>query len=332
MRKEEREREAEGSGGTRGVGVETAVGPLSSLTPPAPPSSRAKAAILDTDFPALQKLLAKRGIIKALPPDQLAARHAQLGAARTLVAGVPDGVHVAAGGPTLAGRSGLLGGKGGKGGKAGEAQAISLVASAGRGGAGPSSSGRPGPARVDAEGYWDQSGAATAFRAEYEASKKRQDGVLDGIEKGLGELKEIGTAMGRALDEQYVLTAAIDDKVKRSRTSESVWARASRSSVCAPGERGGTKLSACSRPPYPSHPSPISLPSGRRRHQKYQAVQHPRQIPADRHAAGPQLLHRCDPPVHPPRDRPVHLQCGHAAEGPGGGGGGGVKSGSGGEG
>lgn len=182
-------------------------------------SSRAKAAILEVDLPVLTKMLAKRGIVKALTPDQLAARHAQLSAARDLVAGVPDGVHAAAGGPSAAGRAGLLGGKGGKAG--GSKAAISLVASAepSSSSLAASSAGQPfsSLARVDAEGYWAQAEAATAFRAEYEASRKRQDGVLDGIEKGLGELKDIGVAMGRALDEQYVLTAAIDDKVRGGR-------------------------------------------------------------------------------------------------------------------
>ena len=40
---------------------------------------------------------------------------------------------------------------------------------------------------------------------------------MDGIERGLRDLKEIGADMGKALDEQYVLTAAIDDKVKKRR-------------------------------------------------------------------------------------------------------------------
>jgi hypothetical protein len=197
---------------------------FSFLTPPnqkkknaTTPHSRAKAAILEVDLPALHKLLAKRGIVKALTPDQLATRKAQLTAARDLVSAVPDGVRGLPG-PSAAGRAGLLGGgKAGKaGGKKGAAHAISLVAAAGRGGAGAStSSASPSPpgGRVDADGYWAESEAATAFRSEFEASKARQDKVMDGIERGLGDLKEIGAAMGRALDEQYVLTAAIDDKV-----------------------------------------------------------------------------------------------------------------------
>jgi hypothetical protein len=197
--------------------------PAISHTTPLPPHtpSRAKASILEVDLPALHKLLAKRGIVKALTPEQLADRRAQLAAARDLVAAVPDGVHAAAaGGPSLAGRAGLLGDKAArkKGGKGGAAAAISLVAAAGRGGPGAStsssSSTSPPGGRADADGYWAQSEAATAFRSEFEASKARQDKVMDGIERGLGDLKEIGAAMGRALDEQYVLTAAIDDKVR----------------------------------------------------------------------------------------------------------------------
>jgi len=197
--------------GEEGDGVETAVSPFSHAHTPL---SRAKAAILDTDLPALYRLLAKRGIIKASTPDQLATRHTQLAAARELVGGVPDGVHAAASPPSLAGRSGLLGGEGGKGTKA-SGNAVSLIAVARPSGSSPPSRPHPTPARVDAEGYWSQSEAATSFRAEYEASKQRQDGFLDGIEKGLGDLKDIGTAMGRALDEQYILTAAIDDKARR---------------------------------------------------------------------------------------------------------------------
>lgn len=41
----------------------------------------------------------------------------------------------------------------------------------------------------------------------------RQDRQLDGIERGLGTLQEIGLAMGQALEHQDVLTDAIVEKV-----------------------------------------------------------------------------------------------------------------------
>ena len=42
----------------------------------------------------------------------------------------------------------------------------------------------------------------------------RQDRQLDGIERGLGTLQEIGLAMGQALEHQDVLTDAIVEKVR----------------------------------------------------------------------------------------------------------------------
>ena len=42
----------------------------------------------------------------------------------------------------------------------------------------------------------------------------RQDRQLDGIERGLGTLQEIGLAMGQALGHQDVLTDAIVEKVR----------------------------------------------------------------------------------------------------------------------
>ena len=48
---------------------------------------------------------------------------------------------------------------------------------------------------------------------DFEIAKVRQDRQLDGIERGLGTLKEIGEAMGQALNHQDVLTDAIVEKV-----------------------------------------------------------------------------------------------------------------------
>ena len=180
-------------------------------------------------MPALVKM-AKKG--KALTPDKVEARLAKVDAARALVAGVPDGVHVP-----------LPGG-------------LPDAMTAGKG----KVPGMPlNPAKLDSrmgtDGYYAQSEAATHFRKvrggggggergrrweggvakvlrqlwpgashhgrpravpcqEFEEAKVRQDKVLDDVERGVGELKDIGQAMGEALEQQYVLTAALEDKAR----------------------------------------------------------------------------------------------------------------------
>ena len=49
---------------------------------------------------------------------------------------------------------------------------------------------------------------------DFEIAKVRQDRQLDGIERGLGTLQQIGLAMGQALDHQDVLTDAIVEKAR----------------------------------------------------------------------------------------------------------------------
>ena len=60
--------------------------------------------------------------------------------------------------------------------------------------------------------------AAEACRAwlpqEFELAKLRQDRQLEGIEKGLGTLREVASAMGEALEHQDVLVDAITEKVR----------------------------------------------------------------------------------------------------------------------
>ena len=48
---------------------------------------------------------------------------------------------------------------------------------------------------------------------EFELAKVRQDRQLEGIERGLGTLREVGLAMGEALDHQDILVDAITEKV-----------------------------------------------------------------------------------------------------------------------
>ena len=47
----------------------------------------------------------------------------------------------------------------------------------------------------------------------------RQDKVLNDIERGVGDLRGLGDAMGAALDAQGVLAVAIDDKVDEASTN-----------------------------------------------------------------------------------------------------------------
>lgn len=49
---------------------------------------------------------------------------------------------------------------------------------------------------------------------DFEIAKVRQDRQLDGIERGLGTLQQIGVAMGQNLDHQDVLTDAIVEKAR----------------------------------------------------------------------------------------------------------------------
>ena len=48
---------------------------------------------------------------------------------------------------------------------------------------------------------------------EFALAKLRQDRQLEGIEKGLGTLREVASAMGEALEHQDVLVDAITEKV-----------------------------------------------------------------------------------------------------------------------
>ena len=54
---------------------------------------------------------------------------------------------------------------------------------------------------------------------EAEDGAARQDRVLADIEKGVGELRAVGDAMGAALDAQGVLAVAIEDKVADASTN-----------------------------------------------------------------------------------------------------------------
>jgi len=54
---------------------------------------------------------------------------------------------------------------------------------------------------------------AARLPQEFELAKLRQDRQLEGIEKGLGTLREVASAMGEALEHQDVLVDAITEKV-----------------------------------------------------------------------------------------------------------------------
>jgi hypothetical protein len=49
---------------------------------------------------------------------------------------------------------------------------------------------------------------------EWEVSKLKQDKALNNIERGLGTLGEMATAMGENLDHQDVLVDAVGEKVR----------------------------------------------------------------------------------------------------------------------
>ena len=55
---------------------------------------------------------------------------------------------------------------------------------------------------------------SSRFPQEFELAKVRQDRQLEGIERGLGTLREVGLAMGEALDHQDVLVDAITEKAR----------------------------------------------------------------------------------------------------------------------
>jgi len=109
---------------------------------PPTPSSRGKAALFETDLPALDRL-ARRGW-KKLPPGALAEREARTAAARDAVTAVPDGVHApraGAGGPPRPRAAGQ-----------GKVRPVVMLDEAKMG------------KRHDADGYYAGSEAVTAFR------------------------------------------------------------------------------------------------------------------------------------------------------------------------
>lgn len=64
----------------------------------------------------------------------------------------------------------------------------------------------------------DHTEESSKFRQEYETGKKKQDGVLDEISRGVGVLKQIAKDMDGELKKHEELIDAIDDKVDKNTT------------------------------------------------------------------------------------------------------------------
>lgn len=109
------------------------------MTTTSPPPSRGKAALFETDLPALDRQ-ARRGW-RRLPQDVVAEREAKANAARDAVAAVPDGLHVPRAPPT-----------GRRPADKGKAKVVVTLDESKMG------------VRQDADGYYAPSEAAAAFR------------------------------------------------------------------------------------------------------------------------------------------------------------------------
>jgi t-SNARE complex subunit (syntaxin) len=66
------------------------------------------------------------------------------------------------------------------------------------------------------DGYYEETEDNRAFAMEWEARKQKQDGDLDVIEKGLGNLQNIAQDMGAEVNKQDVLLDEIETQVRLS--------------------------------------------------------------------------------------------------------------------
>jgi SYP7 family syntaxin len=146
------------------------------------------------ELPKLRKAMAKRA--KGLSEEDKRSREESVDQMEYDVERVPDGVNRSA--PVAPGRRPVGGGAGGSGG-------------AGAGGSGVS---------VDVSNLdqaagqnMEHSEQSRAFRAEFEASKRKQDEGLDEISKGLGVLKNLTGEMDEEIKRQTPIMDVIDDKL-----------------------------------------------------------------------------------------------------------------------
>ncbi|PSC72240.1 Qc-SNARE SYP7-family [Micractinium conductrix] len=75
------------------------------------------------------------------------------------------------------------------------------------------------PAEVDGRSgstdYYKHTDDTRAFQQEWSEAKARQDQQLEGIETGLGHLKEIGAAMNEELQRHDILITEVDEKMDK---------------------------------------------------------------------------------------------------------------------
>jgi len=69
----------------------------------------------------------------------------------------------------------------------------------------------------DNPSYYDTTDENRAFEAEFQARKEKQDLVLDDIELGLGNLKNIAQDMGAEMQKQDILIDEIDENMDKAR-------------------------------------------------------------------------------------------------------------------
>lgn len=147
---------------------------------------RGKTALLEGNLETLIKLVTKG---KKLLPEVIQDRRQKVENLRYIIQQVPDGIH---GGGRLSPTKKAFA-------------------------AGSLSSGAKPVLNIEArwhgEGYFDQTEESAKFRQEWEISKGKQDKSLDNIERGLGTLGEMATAMGENLDHQDVLIDAVGEKM-----------------------------------------------------------------------------------------------------------------------
>mmetsp|Transcript_35692 Transcript_35692/g.101030 ORF Transcript_35692/g.101030 Transcript_35692/m.101030 type:complete len:287 (+) Transcript_35692:103-963(+) len=157
---------------------------------------RAKAAILQTDIPKLQKIV-KRG--KKITREMIAEREELIEKLVKATNEIPDGVHGVRKPmrPTKS-RSAASG--------SGSKMVVNVAMD-------------ENSTMFSNPSYNEHTEESQAFRNEWNDARTRQDAVLDEISNGLSQLKDMGMAMQEELDLQDPLVDAIEDKVDSVNTN-----------------------------------------------------------------------------------------------------------------
>lgn len=148
---------------------------------------KSKATLLEQAVPLLEKM-AKKG--KGLTPEKIQSRQTLVAELRETIEGIADGVQSAR-----------------------KPQRAFNGSTPGRGEVAINAADLDG--RYESADYYKHTDETRAFQQEFTDAKQRQDQQLDGIETGLGHLKEIGAAMNEELQRHDILITEIDDKMDK---------------------------------------------------------------------------------------------------------------------